>query len=185
MMAGKENKTEEVVPLKNYETSGEKLPSLNRFCRKNKVKKVEEQIRQFKSKEELKSVINRPAGVLGFTALHEATSVKAAEILRILLRNEADVNATANGGYTALHIAASLDAKDCIKVLLEHEPDLNIEDDYKRTPFCSAQANHNKKVSQLLKTAGYYLFYYFQHMYIHWYASFSSYYFERNNQYPI
>ena len=98
--------------------------------------------------------INEPAGVFGYTPLHEAVSSRNANILRLLLTYGGLVDALSNGNYTPLHIAASIGDVECIKVLLEYNASISRVDEFGKTPFATAQLNKRKKAARLLKTAG-------------------------------
>ena len=61
----------------------------------------------------------------GVTSLHDAVNTNNAAVVKVLLEQGADVNATNEDGHTALHIAAIRNRAGVAKVLLEHGADVN------------------------------------------------------------
>ena len=68
-------------------------------------------------------------GNLGWRALHWAACEGHADVIEVLLKHGANVNAKDNGGWTALHWAAKLGHADVVEVLLKHGADVNARDD--------------------------------------------------------
>lgn len=64
----------------------------------------------------------------GMTPLHWCADRGQLEILRMLLRYNADVNAQDSDGQTALHYAASCEREDIIKLLLKSGINTDIQD---------------------------------------------------------
>ena len=60
--------------------------------------------------------------------LHDAAGLGAAQCLRVLLENKANVNTVDNGGRTPLHIAEKNIASECLKALVEIMVDVNPKD---------------------------------------------------------
>ena len=116
-----------------------------------RLKQIKELLTQDPNATEL---INEPAGVFGYTTLHEAVSSRRADILRVLLAYGGNVDVLSNGRYTPLHIAASIGDVDCIKVLLEFDANLSLTDEFGKTPLATAQLNRRRKASRVLKTHG-------------------------------
>lgn len=101
-----------------------------------------------------KGLINEPAGVFGYTTLHEAVSARRADILRLLLAYGGNVDVLSNGRYTPLHIAASIGDVDCIKVLLEFGASLSLTDEFGKNPLGTAQLNRRSKAAKVLRSHG-------------------------------
>jgi ankyrin repeat protein len=72
------------------------------------------------------------------------------EILRVLLKAGANVNAQDDDGETALHRAAHYGYVETAQVLLEFGADKNLKDKWGNTPLMSAQAQGNSDVVKLL-----------------------------------
>lgn len=100
------------------------------------------------------NLINEPAGVFGYTPLHEAVSIRRADILRLLLTYGGIVDVLSNGRYTPLHIAASIGDVDCIKVLLEFGASISLTDEFGKTPLGTATLNRRGKAARVLRTHG-------------------------------
>ena len=100
------------------------------------------------------SLINEPAGVFGYTPIHEAVSGRRADILRVLLAYGGNVDVSSNGRYTPVQIAASIGDVDCIRVLLEFDADLSLPDEFGKTPIATAELNRRGKAGRLLRTHG-------------------------------
>lgn len=124
---------------------------LHDLCSQGKLRQIKELLAKVPNATDW---INEPAGVFGYTPLHEAISSKNADILRLLLTYGGQVDALSNGRYTPLHIAASIGDAECIRVLLENNASLTLVDEFGKTPYATAQLNHRKKAGKILKTAG-------------------------------
>ena len=126
---------------------------LNDLVRSGKLKQIKELL---SLDPDAVSLINEPAGVFGYTPIHEAVSKRRADILRVLLANGGNVDVSANGRYTPLQIAASIGDVECIRVLLEFDADLSIRDEYGRTPIETAKEHRKRTAGKLLRTHGLY-----------------------------
>ena len=99
-------------------------------------------------------LIDEPAGVFGYTPIHEAVSGRRADILRVLLAYGGNVDVLSNGRYTPVQIAASIGDVECIKVLLEFDADLSVTDEFGKTPIVTAELNRRRRAAKVLRTHG-------------------------------
>ena len=92
----------------------------------------------------------------GFTALHVASYFGHANVVRLLLENDADINKIAMNGsnLTALQSAVASIHTDVVKTLLEFNPDVNVRMLGGFTPLMSAAAMGAKEIMSLLLMAG-------------------------------
>lgn len=89
----------------------------------------------------------------GLTALH--TSVFSSfqcdiEIVKILIKNHADVNAKCQRGYTPLHYAAFSGDLDCVKALIENGADISAISNKYQTPLEYAKTRKNAAEESLI-----------------------------------
>lgn len=91
----------------------------------------------------------------GITALYVATEHSRHDIMKLLLRYGASVNA-ANGrkGFTALHLAATIGDTEALKVLVGADANVNAVDLTGDTPLHLAAANGNYGFVYMLLAAG-------------------------------
>ena len=86
------------------------------------------------------------------TPLHWAADANSVDVLRLLLKSDATVDARANNGLTPLHLAARKGSNECIVRLLDANADPNGTDDAGNTPLHAAAArNQTEAVTILLK----------------------------------
>lgn len=84
--------------------------------------------------------------------LHLATKKGDCEIVRMLIDEEANVNATDENGSTALHIAASYDHKAVIQLLLDCKAEVNAMDHAHWKPLhCAARHSQVDSIELLIK----------------------------------
>ena len=124
---------------------------LHNWCREGKIKRVREFIDTCK---DLHLRLAYRQGIFGYTPLHEAVSNGHLDILKLLLRKQADVNSRANSGYTPLHLAASLGHVNCVRVLLDNGADIANTDEYGKTPIQTAELSSKHEVVKVLRSAG-------------------------------
>lgn len=74
-------------------------------------------------------------GYFGRTALHYAVREQLPDVVRFLLNQGADVNATTHYFYTPLHYAACLQNEEIIQILLNAGADLNLKSRIGATPL--------------------------------------------------
>ncbi len=86
-----------------------------------------------------------------WTPLMFAANFAAPEVVEILLRNGARVNAKADIGITALHIASVNNRKEIVKMLLAHGSDPNERDITGKTPLDYVRAMGYKEIVELLE----------------------------------
>ena len=116
-----------------------------------KLKQIKELLNQDPNAVDL---INEPAGVFGYTPIHEAVSGRRADILRVLLAYGGNVDVLSNGNYTPIQIAASIGDVECTKVLLEFDANLSLPDEFGKTPIATAELNRRRKAAKILRTHG-------------------------------
>jgi len=80
-------------------------------------------------------------GLLGDTALHAAAGAGHCEVLRLLIRERADINAQDFEGETPLHMAALTGQAEAAKVLIQSHADHELESFNMETPLQVAQQN--------------------------------------------
>jgi ankyrin repeat protein len=88
------------------------------------------------------------------TLLMEAIIFKKEDIVELLVKNGADVNARELKGWTPLHFAAQSYLPDTVKLLIEKGADINAVDFYNNTPLHKAlsfNAGRGEIIVQLLK----------------------------------
>jgi ankyrin repeat protein len=72
------------------------------------------------------------------------------DVAKLLLANNADVDAQDNKGNTPLHLAARGGYKDVAELLLANKADVNAKDNYGNTPLHYAASHGNKDLAELL-----------------------------------
>ena len=123
---------------------------LHNWCKDGKIKKVREFIDTCK---DLPLRLAYRRGVFGYTPLHEAVSNGHLDIVKLLLRYDADINSSANGGFTPLHLAASSGHVNCVRVLLDNGADITSTDEYGRTPTQTAELSSKHGTLKVLRSA--------------------------------
>ncbi|KAG7405839.1 Ankyrin-2 [Fusarium oxysporum f. sp. rapae] len=103
--------------------------------------------------------INGSDGINSFTTdgvspLIVACLMNKPDLVKTLVENGGDVNATGAEGYTALHAAAAKDYKEIVIFLLGHGADPNAQDMYFGTPYTRAVENMAEVRKQLLDHGG-------------------------------
>ncbi|KAG2183085.1 hypothetical protein INT44_006066 [Umbelopsis vinacea] len=84
------------------------------------------------------------------TALHIAIYAKKTDLVSLLVRRHAYVDATDSYGRTALHVAAALELTEECASLIEHGANVNSNDYLNHTPLYYAVENCNPDVVKLL-----------------------------------
>jgi len=86
----------------------------------------------------------------------EAAIFKKEDIARLLIENEADVNAQEIKGWSVLHFAAQSNLPDLVKLLIDKGANVNVQDDYGNVPLFKALQNSKpeKETVTLLLKAG-------------------------------
>ena len=92
--------------------------------------------------------------VNGFTPLMVAAYYGYTPVLKYLLENGANVDATDKNGWTALMYSASYDFIDDIKLLIEHNASLNLKNNKGLTALYYAEEYKNERSAKLLKENG-------------------------------
>ncbi len=98
--------------------------------------------------------VNQPAVNDGRTALHVAAGwgykgTSSLTVIRVLLKNGADINARDKAQQTPLHWAVQEGNKDTVEFLLQNGADRSIYDSEGKTPL---DYSENEEISTLLKT---------------------------------
>lgn len=75
------------------------------------------------------------------------------QVMELLLRHGADINAVNKGRCTALHIAAHKQPVHCVSLLLSRGADVNIQDSYGDTALHDAIGKESCPVIELLSEA--------------------------------
>jgi len=89
------------------------------------------------------------------TPLYLAAKKGYDEVIKLLLRYGANVNAIGSQGWTALHVASANGYPPATQVLLDHCADPNVQDDYGETPLHCALENGHLGISlSLIKHTG-------------------------------
>jgi ankyrin repeat protein len=84
-----------------------------------------------------------------------AINAKNETTITLLLKNNADVNATDNQQATCLHLAALKDKNgSIIQLLLRHKPDIERKNDLRLTPLFLAAFSGNGAVTRWLLLSG-------------------------------
>ncbi len=86
----------------------------------------------------------------GVFPIHSAAASQSTEIIRMLLRADADPNTKQQGGWTALHAAAKNGDSAMTRLLLEHNADPNIRTDDGATPRDLISADSPQTLRDLL-----------------------------------
>jgi ankyrin repeat protein len=82
--------------------------------------------------------------------IHSAAAGRNLELARLLLENDATVDAVQRGGYTALHAAVQNEQLDMIELLLKHGADPEKVNDSGVTPRDLAQRSRNRDIKKSL-----------------------------------
>jgi hypothetical protein len=90
----------------------------------------------------------------GQTPLHIAAFNDRIDVAKLLLANNADINAKAKNGSTPLHLAAAKGNKDMVEFLLSNKADVNAVDNDGWTPMHSAIFWEHDDVADLLGKDG-------------------------------
>ena len=91
----------------------------------------------------------------GETALQAAVIEGHADIVKLLIKHDANVNAASDtGSVTPLHYAAGNGHADIVKLLIDHGADINVKDGGGYTPLRRADFADHPEVAKLLKAAG-------------------------------
>jgi len=92
--------------------------------------------------------------VNGFTPLMVAAYYGYTPVLKFLLENGANVDATDKNGWTALMYSASYDFIDSVKLLIDHKASLNIKNNKGHTALYYAEKYKYERIVKLLKEKG-------------------------------
>jgi uncharacterized protein len=96
----------------------------------------------------------RSTNAMKNTPLHAAAAGRKLELVKLLLTEGANANASQEGGWTALHAAAQNGDRDIIELLLAHGADLNARAENKQSALDLALLKGRQDVAELLETLG-------------------------------
>ncbi len=92
--------------------------------------------------------------ILG-TALHAAVSQGSADLAKILIKHNADLEAVSEQqGARAMHLAAAFGEVPMLQLLLDGGADIDSRDDHKRTPLLQAAVFGHAEAVELLLESG-------------------------------
>ena len=89
----------------------------------------------------------------GLTALMYAAAAGDLEMARLLLQNEAPVNAQTDVGTTALMFAAAFGRVEVVRLLVENGADIHIQNGHNYTALSLAEERGHQEVVDLLRSA--------------------------------
>lgn len=89
-------------------------------------------------------------GRYGSTLLHEAVGYGNIEMIYMLLKHGADINAINNRGWTPLHRTTHLGKADAALALLSNKPNINAKSDDGSTPLHDAISHKHFDIARLL-----------------------------------
>jgi ankyrin repeat protein len=96
----------------------------------------------------------RSTNAMKNTPLHAAAAGRKLNIVKLLLAEGANANATQEGGWTALHAAAQNGDRETVEALLAHGADVNARAENKQSALDLALLKGRQEVAQLLETLG-------------------------------
>lgn len=85
------------------------------------------------------------------TPLHWLCLVNDIKIIRLLLRNNADINIRQEDGSTPLFLACRVGSTNVVRLLLNHGADKNIRTNNRKRPLDIARQNNHSKIVSLLE----------------------------------
>jgi uncharacterized protein len=74
--------------------------------------------------------------------------------LKVLLKNNADMNISDKSSWTPLHTAASKTSEEVLKMLINFNAKVDLKDDEGRTALDVAKENGNLKCVEILEKCG-------------------------------
>jgi len=107
------------------------------------------------------ALLDRGAGVnsrstnsMKNTPLHAAAAGGQTAVVELLLKRDADPNATQEGGWTALHSAAQAGNREMVETLVAHGANLNARAANEQAPLDLALMQGRQEVAELLDQLG-------------------------------
>lgn len=90
----------------------------------------------------------------GWTALHYAAYAGYEEIIRLLVKHGAALDAVAPNGQTALMLAASNGKLDAVKLLIDADADMDLKDPKGASALTLARAADHSAIVEYLRSVG-------------------------------
>jgi hypothetical protein len=100
------------------------------------------------------SLVSSKDEKFGQTPLHVAAFNDRLDVAKLLLANNADVNAKSNNGSTPLHLAAGKGNKEIVELLVASKADVNALDNEGWSPMHSAVTYGHSDIADLLSKSG-------------------------------
>lgn len=122
--------------------------SLSQAIRKGDVAKVQAMLAKNPQ------LVDSREGKFGSPPLHTAVAKHRVEVVKLLLKSGANINAGNDMRITALHLCAQLNYPDLTVLLLDQGADPNILTKTGVSPLRLAEANRNEKVADILRSHG-------------------------------
>lgn len=88
---------------------------------------------------------------IGVMPLHAAVAGRHADVAKLLLDNEAQVNAKSDGGWTPLHNAANNGDAEMVRLLISWKASVDARNDSGKTPIDCAMEHGHTAIADVLR----------------------------------